>query len=83
MGRSSGSGMRSAGAREALAWSLARPSGVERSKAFDTKVKAARYANAMETDIARGEYTDPQAGKARFGPCPSGGWRHASLIRAH
>jgi integrase len=44
------------------------PSGVERSKAFDTKVQATRYANAMETDIARGEYIDPQAGKARFGP---------------
>lgn len=42
------------------------PSGDERSQAFDTKVKATRYANAMETDSARGDYIDPKAGKVRF-----------------
>jgi hypothetical protein len=42
------------------------PSGDERSRAFDVKVQASRYANAMETDSARGDYIDPKAGKVRF-----------------
>ena len=42
------------------------PNGEERSLAFDTKVMATRYANAMETDSGRGEYIDPKAGQVRF-----------------
>lgn len=41
------------------------PHGKERSKAFDTKVQATRYATAMETDRDRGDYVDPHAGKVR------------------
>lgn len=43
------------------------PNGDEVSKAFETKIAAERHGNAMETDIARGEYIDPAAGKARLG----------------
>ncbi|TCC46308.1 hypothetical protein E0H73_43985 [Kribbella pittospori] len=40
--------------------------GEERSKAFETKVQATRYASAMETDRDRGDYLDPDAGKVRL-----------------
>ncbi|MEV0290984.1 site-specific integrase [Kribbella sp. NPDC050820] len=42
------------------------PEGNERTKVFSTKVAAERHAAAMETDRARGEYIDPNAGKVRF-----------------
>ena len=35
------------------------PQGVERSKAFETKAQAIRYASSMETDRDRGDYLDP------------------------
>ncbi|MEV6273208.1 site-specific integrase [Kribbella sp. NPDC051936] len=42
------------------------PDGKEKSRAFDTKVRASRFASEMEADVARGEYVDPQAGTVRF-----------------
>ncbi|TCC34963.1 site-specific integrase [Kribbella sindirgiensis] len=42
------------------------PNGDEVSMAFETKIAAERHGNAMETDIARGEYIDPAAGKMRL-----------------
>lgn len=42
------------------------PEGNERTKVFSTKVAAERHGAAMETDGARGEYIDPNAGKVRF-----------------
>ncbi|TDW95411.1 site-specific recombinase XerD [Kribbella pratensis] len=42
------------------------PDGREKSRTFDTKVRASRFASEMETDVARGEYVDPQAGTVRF-----------------
>ncbi|MDX3002044.1 site-specific integrase [Kribbella solani] len=42
------------------------PQGKERSRAFETKTAALRYANAMETDRNRGDYLDPNAGKVRL-----------------
>ncbi|WP_433017671.1 tyrosine-type recombinase/integrase [Kribbella sp. CA-294648] len=43
------------------------PSGKEKSRAFSSKARADKYASEMETDVARGEYADPQAGRVRFG----------------
>ncbi|GAA1582145.1 hypothetical protein GCM10009789_39860 [Kribbella sancticallisti] len=42
------------------------PNGDERSKAFDTKTEALRYATGKETDRDRGDYLDPNAGKVRL-----------------
>ena len=42
------------------------PEGNERTKVFSTKVAAERHGAAMETDGARGEYIDPNAGRVRF-----------------
>jgi integrase len=42
------------------------PDGKEGSRAFDTKIRASRYASEMETDVARGEYINPRAGAVRF-----------------
>ena len=42
------------------------PRGAERSRAFDTKAEAIRYATGMETDRNRGDYLDPNAGKVRL-----------------
>jgi integrase len=42
------------------------PGGRERSRAFDTKTKALRYASGMETDRDRGDYFDPAAGTMRL-----------------
>jgi hypothetical protein len=39
---------------------------VERSKAFETKAQAIRYASSMETDRDRGDYLDPNAGKTKL-----------------
>jgi integrase len=54
------------GTWQEVACRVARPDGEERSQAFETKIKASRYANAMETDSGRGEYVDPKAGQVRF-----------------
>lgn len=40
----------------------------ERSKAFRIQDAALKYARKMEEDVERGEYIDPAAGKALFGP---------------
>ncbi|MEV0801606.1 site-specific integrase [Kribbella sp. NPDC050281] len=42
------------------------PHGKERSRAFETKVRAVQYATGMETDRDRGDYLDPNAGKVRL-----------------
>jgi integrase len=44
------------------------PSGREQSKAFRIQDAAMQHARKMEEDVARGEYIDPIAGKALFGP---------------
>lgn len=43
------------------------PDGRELSKAFERKVDAENHAKAMATDIVRGDYIDPAAGKVLFG----------------
>ncbi|WP_017540795.1 tyrosine-type recombinase/integrase [Nocardiopsis halophila] len=68
--------------------------GQEKSKAFKTKDPATRHANAMETDVARGEYIDPKAGDRLFGDFakswfntvtvdPSSEIRYESVYRLH
>ena len=42
------------------------PAGVRRAKNFKTKAEAQRYEAEMSTAVRRGEYSDPQAGKARL-----------------
>lgn len=42
------------------------PSGQERSKSFDRKVDADRYAIQVESDKSRGQYVDPRLGSVRF-----------------
>ena len=42
------------------------PAGVRRAKNFKTKAEAQRYAAEMTTAVRRGEYSDPQAGKAKL-----------------
>jgi hypothetical protein len=42
--------------------------GTEKSQAFTTKAAADRHWKAMETDIARGDYFDPKAGRELLGP---------------
>jgi integrase len=42
------------------------PSGQERSKTFDRKVDAERYAVTVESDKSRGQYVDPRLGNVRF-----------------
>ncbi|TDW86483.1 hypothetical protein EV647_6572 [Kribbella sp. VKM Ac-2566] len=54
------------GARETVDGRLAGSGGNERTKVFSTKVAAERHGAAMETDGARGEYIDPNAGKVPF-----------------
>lgn len=39
------------------------PDRVERSQTFETKKEALRFLQSVETDIARGQYIDPSAGK--------------------
>ncbi|GLW96091.1 N-terminal phage integrase SAM-like domain-containing protein [Microtetraspora sp. NBRC 16547] len=43
------------------------PVGKEVSTAFERKADAEKKASSMETDVSRGEYIDPNAGKALFG----------------
>jgi integrase len=40
------------------------PDRVERSRSFETKQEALRFLQSVETDIARGHYLDPAAGRA-------------------
>ena len=40
------------------------PDRVERSRSFETKQEALRFLQSVETDIARGQYLDPAAGRA-------------------
>ena len=42
------------------------PDGKERSKHFDRKVDAERFRTTVQTDILRGAYIDPNAGRVRF-----------------
>lgn len=43
------------------------PDGEERSKAFGNKAEAELFARSQETDISRGDYIDPNAGKELLG----------------
>jgi integrase len=43
------------------------PDGRQHSKNFERKVDARRFANGVETDVARGEYVDPAIGRTTFG----------------
>lgn len=42
------------------------PQGTDRSQSFVRKVDARAFANSVETDMRRGQYLDPEAGKVRF-----------------
>jgi len=44
------------------------PDGREKTKAFQTREAALKHARRMESDLDRGEYIDPKAGKEKFGP---------------
>lgn len=46
----------------------ANPDGIEDSKAFAKQADAEAHAKKMEADVDRGEYIDPEAGEAKFGP---------------
>ncbi|MEU0520780.1 site-specific integrase [Streptosporangium sp. NPDC006007] len=70
------------------------PEGRERSAAYDRKVDAEKKASTMESDVARGDYIDPRAGKVLFGDLaerwlgsrivdPSTQIRYSSLYRLH
>lgn len=70
------------------------PEGNERSRAFATFKAAERYWKGQETDVERGEYVDPAAGRVRFGDLaarwlasrvtdPSTGIRYESVYRLH
>ena len=43
------------------------PAGRERSKSFVRKTDAERFLHSVETDIVRGEWTDPRLGRITFG----------------
>jgi len=71
------------------------PEGQSREKWLRTKAKAEKYARNVETDIDRGDYIDPQAGRITLGEWiaqheatkthrrPSTAARDESLIRNH
>jgi integrase len=42
------------------------PDGRERAKHFDRKVDAERFRSTVQTDVLRGAYIDPNAGRVRF-----------------
>jgi integrase len=42
------------------------PDRIERSRTFERKVDAERFANSIESDISRGDYIDPQGGQVVF-----------------
>lgn len=44
------------------------PDGNEVTKAFHNKERAKAYARDQESDVERGEYIDPKAGREMFGP---------------
>ncbi len=42
------------------------PDGRQRSRNFNRQVDARRFASAVEADIARGEFVDPEAGRVSY-----------------
>lgn len=56
-------------ARTSYAWEVRYrdPQKRDRSKTFRTRVEAEDFADAVETDINRGQFLDPQLGKKEFG----------------
>lgn len=58
-----------AGSRGRYAWEVRYrdPQRRDRSKTFKTKAEAEAFAEAIETDINRGDYLDPRLGKKSFG----------------
>ena len=61
------------GNRDACRWLACwtGPDGREKTRAFQTKDAATRYARRMESDLERGEYIDPDSGKVLFGSIAS------------
>lgn len=57
------------------------PSGVEKAKAFTRRPDADRFAASVTTDVWRGEYVDPRAGRARFADVAAD-WIDARLTNA-
>ncbi len=57
------------GNRDACRWLACwiGPDGKEKTKAFQTKDEATRYARRMESDLERDEYIDPDSGKVLLG----------------
>ncbi len=60
---------RGTGARSSYAWEVRYrdPQRRDRSKTFRTKAQAEAFADAVETDIDRGQFLDPQLGKKTLG----------------
>jgi len=60
---------RGSGARTSHAWEVRYrdPQRRDRSKTFRTKAQAEAFADAVETDIDRGQFLDPQLGKKTLG----------------
>ena len=60
---------RGSGARSRYAWEVRYrdPQRRDRSKTFKTKAEAEAFAEAIETDINRGDFLDPRLGKKSFG----------------
>jgi integrase len=60
---------RGKGARSSYAWEVRYrdPQRRDRSKTFRTKAEAEAFADAVETDIGRGQFLDPQLGKKTLG----------------
>ncbi|MEO3861771.1 site-specific integrase [Acrocarpospora sp. B8E8] len=55
------------------------PDGKEVSEAFERKVDAEKKASSMETDVSRGDYIDPKAGKTLFGEF-AGRWLASRIV---
>jgi len=55
------------------------PEGREQSKAFAKKEEAKDYANAMDSDVNRGDYIDPKAGTILFGKIAER-WRSSLVV---
>jgi integrase len=54
------------------------PQGRTRSKSFKIKQEAANHLRAIRSDLHTGHYTDPQAGKTRFGDWINE-WHHSRI----
>ncbi|WP_248965991.1 tyrosine-type recombinase/integrase [Sphaerisporangium perillae] len=55
------------------------PDGREQSEAYERKADAEKKASAMQADVARGDYIDPNAGKQLFGGF-GGRWLSSRMV---